>query len=184
MKKWLHFRYQAKGIELVNGTDDGKFRSILSRIFKKLNAKESQVFSELEQSKLESILSFGQQQVKGLLEILKYLAQECLDKLLKPNKLGEELKKISLQDNKINIFLQVYNEFVEKVDGNNEIDDVNWKIKVHINQDTKTHLKEPIAQLDLKLTNENISLDFNHEELSLFYNQLEGIQNQLDALLK
>lgn len=69
-----------------------------------------------------------------------------------------------------------------------QLDSVDWHMGIQLSQDSRTEVKNTTALFHLNLLNnssqkgEKIDLEFTHEELLAFYEKLEVLQTQLDAL--
>jgi len=69
-----------------------------------------------------------------------------------------------------------------------QLEAVNWRLNLQMAQSNMTKMKLPNAMFELSLASgsqgvkEQVHLEFTHEELYAFYNQLETIQSQLDSL--
>lgn len=72
----------------------------------------------------------------------------------------------------------------------NQLEKIGWKLKAQLSSEAQQKEKIPLTQVQFHTTtdgnsngdNEPINFEMNHSELYDFYNQLEGIQNELDSL--
>lgn len=64
------------------------------------------------------------------------------------------------------------------------LDNTSWRLNLKAAQSGKPPSRQPIMLLDLNVTGEKkpITIQFTHEELSKFYDQIEEIQQQVDRL--
>ncbi|WAR28461.1 COMDA-like protein [Mya arenaria] len=89
---------------------------------------------------------------------------------------------LSLEVTDLELLLQTLEFFLQ------QLDTINWRLNLQMAQSTKTKQKIPNAMLELGVSreerdsNQKIRMEFTHEELYQFYNQLETIQKQLDGL--
>uniref|UniRef100_A0A671PPM1 COMM domain-containing protein n=1 Tax=Sinocyclocheilus anshuiensis TaxID=1608454 RepID=A0A671PPM1_9TELE len=70
-----------------------------------------------------------------------------------------------------------------------QLDLVGWQLNLQMASSARSRLKAPHAVLNLGLRTEDdterlqdVSVEFNHQDLLDFYNQMEMIQTQLDSL--
>ncbi|XP_016309308.1 COMM domain-containing protein 10-like [Sinocyclocheilus anshuiensis] len=70
-----------------------------------------------------------------------------------------------------------------------KLDLVGWQLNLQMASSARSRLKAPHAVLNLGLRTEDdterlqdVSVEFNHQDLLDFYNQMEMIQTQLDSL--
>lgn len=120
---------------------------------------------------------------------------------MKPSRLQSELKeKLQLDDNKIDVIMKLWIKNMKPILDNlevkdepgqsNQLEKVGWKLKVQVSSEAQQKEKTPIAQIQLHTTADNvakgkrepINFEMNHMELMDMYNQMEAIQNELDAL--
>lgn len=120
---------------------------------------------------------------------------------MKPSKLQSELKeKLQLQDSKIDVIVKLWVNNMKPILDNlenkdepgqsSQLEHVGWKLKLQISSEPQQREKIPIAQVQLHTTADNvnsrsgepINFEMNHIELLDFYNQIDTIQNELDAL--
>ena len=178
---------------MINEIDSNKFQKLLVKIIDRINQDDGSLFSNEEEEKLQEIFSLNHDQITLLIETLKSLIVQIANNYIKPSIIAADLRESGFAENKMLIFLETWASKSSKIFEQNknacktlpnELSDVNCKIKVQTNETSKSNIKTPLVQVDLVLTSENnVSLDFNHQELTSFYNQLEEIQNQVDVLL-
>lgn len=120
---------------------------------------------------------------------------------MKPSRLQSELKeKLQLHDSKIDVIMKLWIKNMKPILDNLEIKDepgqsnqlekVGWKLKVQVSSEPQQKEKRPIAQMQFHTTIDNahssrrepINFEMNHMELMDMYNQMEAIQNELDAM--
>ncbi|CAL1298418.1 unnamed protein product [Larinioides sclopetarius] len=182
-----------KAVELINGLDDSKFPLLLNRILQKFHLKE-EVFNKEESSKLEISLSVNQEKLKLILQTLTFIFQQAAYHLAKPSVLSQQLQLIELSEEKISAIVQawvsnaktVIEKLKKKTIAPKQLNDVNWELRLQTAQSSMSKLKNPVGLVELNLEsgekNEKLQMEFSHKELYTFYNQLEVIQSQLDAL--
>lgn len=143
---------------------------------------------------LEKLCKIERQDFLLLIKTLSYILKRASTFIMKPTKLQQELKeKLQLHDNKIDVIMKLWIKNMKPIFDNleiskngqtqsNELENVGWNLKVQLSSEPQQKEKNPIAHLQLTTTNdEHINLEVNHMELCELYNQLEGVQNELDA---
>lgn len=119
---------------------------------------------------------------------------------MKPTKLQSELKeKLQLQDSKIDVIMKLWVKNMKPIldslenkaepGQSNQLEHVGWKLQLQISSEPQQKEKIPIGQVQLHTSNDNvctsgepINLEMNHAEVLDLYNQIDAIQNELDAL--
>ncbi|KAK7008739.1 COMM domain-containing protein 10 [Biomphalaria glabrata] len=185
-----------KAVSLINELDVTKFPLLLSRIMQKLHVKEERTFSEEEEEKLQNAFEISPSDLELILQTLEFILQQAAYHTAKPTTLGEQLKDLQLDDDKVSIIVEAWTtgarDLVQKLRDRTvhplQLEDINWRINLQMAQTTLSKMKLPNALFQLGIRNdttglkENIRVEFTHEELYEFYNQLEVIQSQLDSL--
>jgi len=116
---------------------------------------------------------------------------------LKPQRLAEELKK-HIPEAHVEALLIYYQLFIQqllkKVEHSSTVPlhlmDHNWRLHLNLGQENLSTILEPYALFQFKLGNphseeqkdENLVLEFSHDELYSLFLSLEDIQSQLDSL--
>ncbi|XP_067270717.1 COMM domain-containing protein 10 [Pseudorasbora parva] len=178
----------------INSIDSSKFSRLLSRILQKLHLKERS-FSEDEEEKLLTALSLDKQTLQLLLETLSFILEQAVYHSIKPAALKQQLENISVASEKAEVFSQVWAssgpDAVEKIRHGifapQKLDQVSWQLSLQMARSDQSRLKDPHAVLNLGLRAEDerlqdVSVEFSHQDLLDFYNQMERIQTQLDSL--
>lgn len=152
---------------------------------------------------LEHMVKVERKEFLLLIKTLSYILKRTSTFLMKPTKLQSELKeKLHLNDAKVDAIMKIWVKNMKPLmdnmqagaaedggeeDGehgkNNELICANWELKVQLSSQAVQKQKSVLGQLQLVTSHgEPTVLEMNHTELSQFYNQLESIQNELDAL--
>ncbi|CAB4028584.1 Hypothetical predicted protein [Paramuricea clavata] len=182
------------GVTLINELDSSRFPLLLSRIIGKLTIKGEKLFSEDEQAKLCSAFSVDSNNLQSILDTSVFILEQAAYHTAKPAILTQQLKNIQLLDDKAKMFVNVWTTHGKSVTEElkqrsltpMQLDSVKWKLNLQMAESSKSNLKTPSAVVELGLKgskeSENVCLEFTHEELYSFYDQLEKIKSQLDAL--
>ncbi|CAJ1069090.1 COMM domain-containing protein 10 isoform X1 [Xyrichtys novacula] len=185
-----------EAVVFINAIDVNKFSRLISRIIQKLHLKEERTFSEEEEQKLQTALSLDKQALSLVLETAAFILEQAVYHNVKPAALQQQLEAIHLDPDKAEMFSQTWAtagpELVEKLKQNmfapKKLEYVGWQLNLQMAQSSQARLKSPSAVLQLGLrredseAQENVFVDFNHQELLEFYNKLEIVQGQLDSL--
>ncbi|KAK7933518.1 hypothetical protein WMY93_004414 [Mugilogobius chulae] len=185
-----------EAVRFINSIDVNKFSRLISRIIQRLHLKGERTFSEEEEQKLESALSLDKQALSLVLETSAFILEQAVYHNVKPASLQQQLELVSLDQDKAKVFAQTWAsagpELVEKLKHNifapKKLEYVGWQLNLLMAQSSQAKMKTPSAVLQLGLCSEdsqaqeNVFVEFNHQELLDFYNKLEIVQGQLDSL--
>ncbi|XP_065910643.1 COMM domain-containing protein 10-like [Dysidea avara] len=183
-----------RAVMLINDMDPGKFPRLLSRVLQKLHLKDERAFSTEEEQKLQAALELEAKDLELVLDTIAFILEQAAYHLAKPSLLGQQLKEAGLNEDKVTIFVQGWTGYgkgvVEKLQNRTfypkQLEKVNWQMGLQMAQAASTKMKVPNALFELvvhdKEQTDSILLDFTHEELYKFYQQLEVVQTQLDSL--
>lgn len=185
-----------EAVTFINAIDVNKFSRLISRIIQKLHLKGERTFSEEEEQKLQTALSLDKQALNLVLETAAFILEQAVYHNIKPASLQQQLEAVHLNPDKAEVFSQTWStsgpELVEGLKHNifapKKLDYVGWQLNLQMAQSSQARLKSPSAVLQLGLRNEdsevqeNVFVEFNHQELLEFYNKLEIVQGQLDSL--
>lgn len=110
--------------------------------------------------------------------------------------LTQQLLSLDVNEDKVNIIVEAWTTHAKNVLQKlgqrtlapNQLSDINWRLNLEMANMGRSKMKLPNAMFELKVTQEDmqqkekIHLEFSHDELYAFYNQLETIQRQIDNL--
>ncbi|XP_043966202.1 COMM domain-containing protein 10 [Gambusia affinis] len=185
-----------EAVNFINTVDVNKFSRLLSRIIQKLHVKGERTFSEEEEQKLQAALTLDKHALNLVLETTAFILEQAVYHGIKPASLQQQLEEIHLNSDKAEVFSQAWAsagpELVEKLKRNifapKKLDYVSWQLNLQMAQSSQARLKCPSAVLQLGVRNEdsevqeNIFVEFDHQQLLEFYDKLEIVQGQLDSL--
>uniref|UniRef100_A0A1A8QAK6 COMM domain containing 10 n=1 Tax=Nothobranchius pienaari TaxID=704102 RepID=A0A1A8QAK6_9TELE len=185
-----------EAVTFINEIDANKFPRLISRIIQKLHLKGERTFSEEEEQKLQAALSLDKRALNLVLETSAFILEQAVYHNIKPAALQQQLEVIHLNPEKAEVFSQSWAtagpELVEKLKRNifapKKLEHVGWQLNLQMAQSSQTRLKSPSAVLQLGIKSEdseaqeNVFVEFNHQQLREFYNKLEVVQGQLDSL--
>ncbi|KAF7660831.1 hypothetical protein LDENG_00274590 [Lucifuga dentata] len=185
-----------EAVTLINTIDVNKFSRLISRIIQKLHLKGERTFSEEEEQKLQAALLLDKQALNLVLETAAFILEQAAYHNVKPASLQQQLEAVHLSPDKAEVFSQTWAtvgpELLERLKHSifapRKLEYVGWQLNLQMAQSSQARMKAPSAVLQLGLRNEdsevqeNVFVEFNHEELLDFYNKLEIVQGQLDSL--
>ncbi|XP_038660975.1 COMM domain-containing protein 10 isoform X1 [Scyliorhinus canicula] len=185
-----------QAVMLINGIDAGKFPRLLSRILQKLHLKDEDSFNNEEKEKLQVALHLEKQDLCLVLETVSFILEQAAYYNMKPAALQQQLENIHLSQEKAEAFCQAWTnmgqDIVEKLRQSTfapkKLEKIGFCLNLEMGHSTQAKMKSPHAILELGVNSEDsenaekVLLEFNHEELLEFYNKLEIMQTQLDAL--
>ncbi|KAJ6635438.1 COMM domain-containing protein 10 [Pseudolycoriella hygida] len=147
----------AEGIKIINKLDDEVFTTVISYVHKNMSPDETDDDN------------------RGLEELEQLVKTNRPDFLLLIKTLSYILKRAST--------FPILDNLEIEGGGSRQLEDVNWELKVQLSSEAQQKEKTPIGMLQLGMNaGESVNLEVNHSELLNLYNQLETIQNELDAL--
>ncbi|CAI5649886.1 COMM domain-containing protein 10 isoform X1 [Oreochromis niloticus] len=185
-----------EAVTFINAIDVNKFSRLISRIIQKLHLKGERTFSEEEEEKLQAALSLDKNALNLVLETSAFILEQAVYHSVKPASLQQQLEMVHLAPEKAEVFSQTWAttgpELVEKLKRNlfapKKLEYVGWQLNLQMAQSSHARLKSPSAVLQLGLqgeeseVQENVFVEFNHQQLLDLYNKLEIVQGQLDSL--
>uniref|UniRef100_A0A3B3DVX8 COMM domain containing 10 n=1 Tax=Oryzias melastigma TaxID=30732 RepID=A0A3B3DVX8_ORYME len=175
-----------EAVTFINAVEVNKFSKLISRIVQKLHLKGEKTFSEEEEEKLQVALSLDKRGLNLVLETTAFVFEQAAYHNIKPASLQQQLEGIHVCPEKAEVLAQAWAtagpDLVEKLKRNifapKKLDFVGWQLNLQMAQSSQARLKSPSAVLQLGLRSEdseaqeNVFVEFNHEELLEFYNKV------------
>ncbi|XP_014769908.1 COMM domain-containing protein 10 isoform X1 [Octopus bimaculoides] len=185
-----------KAVSFINNLDPKLFTPILSRILQKIDLKDERSFTEEEESKLEQTLDLPAADLELMIQSLEFFLQQAAYHSAKPAVLKQQLEQLEINEDKIQAIVEAWSthakEILQKLRQRTLVPDqlnaINWRLNLEMANGSRSKMKQPNAMFELKINREGkqnaekLQLEFSHQELYTFYNQLETIQKQLDNL--
>ncbi|VDI65553.1 Hypothetical predicted protein [Mytilus galloprovincialis] len=185
-----------RAVTLINNLGSSKFPLLLTRILQKLHLKDERTFSEEEEEKLQGSLELAGPDLELVLQSLEFFLQQAAYHTAKPGVFSQQLKQIDVEEEKVQVIVETWANSAKDVITKlrqrtivpKQLESVNWRLNLQMAQSNKAKMKMPNAMFEFNVTDENttekenIKVEFTHDELYMFYNQLETIQKQLDCL--
>ncbi|OWF53988.1 COMM domain-containing protein 10-like [Mizuhopecten yessoensis] len=185
-----------RAVASINALEPSKFPLLLTRITQKLHLKDDRTFSEEEETKLQDALALTAGDLELVLQTLEFFLQQAAYHAAKPAVFTQQLQQLDMDEDKVKTVVEAWTssgrEVVQRLRQRTlnpkQLEDINWRLSLQMAQATQVKMKMPNAMFELAVKNENtdtrekIRMEFTHDELYKFYNQLETIQKQLDSL--
>lgn len=158
--------------------------------------QDERTFSEDEEEKLQATLGIAGPELELVLQTLEFFLQQAAYYTAKPAVLTQQLQQLDMASDKVQAMVEAWTsagkEIIQRLRQRtlqpNQLEDIKWRLNLQMAQSTQTKQKIPNAMFELGVRNEvtagkdKIRMEFTHEELYKFYNQLETIQKQIDGL--
>mmetsp|Transcript_8375 Transcript_8375/g.12738 ORF Transcript_8375/g.12738 Transcript_8375/m.12738 type:complete len:210 (+) Transcript_8375:1264-1893(+) len=195
-------RWQAS-IKLLNGVDIKRMPALLIRVAKNFY-RHNEIFSTAEQGQLQKVLNLSEDQLSVVIDACSYIFEQAAYVQATPTALKGHLEACQMAPTHIKGFLTVWQQqrstvlqalrcksVVPK-----QVSAINWQLHLQLAQSSLSKVKTPSAVFEFQLTNsdaqqttdstdggdEKLHIEFSHAQLFEFYQKLEQIQQQLDAL--
>eukprot|EP00271_Cylindrocystis_brebissonii_P001143 TRINITY_DN11449_c0_g1_i1.p1 TRINITY_DN11449_c0_g1~~TRINITY_DN11449_c0_g1_i1.p1 ORF type:complete len:209 (-),score=42.91 TRINITY_DN11449_c0_g1_i1:545-1171(-) len=193
----------------LNTVPDDRFPLLLERIVENAHLKES-VFTKKELRKLEKMLALGSEDLDALIESCTYVVERAGWEGLSSERLGDFLQQAQLSSTKVDSFLEVWSSKGEdlilrlkerhvSVAGHSTLTAVDWRIHLQTANSETGVTSEPMGVLQLHLGesagsqcggapyNTSVeprvaAIEFTSSELYAYFQELQRIQDTLDAL--
>lgn len=158
--------------------------------------KDGLPFGESHLEKIKSLLPQSEMPSVNSLDSLYYFIAHISKSIVKPKLVQKALTEAGLDAERTEIFVNLWRShaslIVNKLKeaafqfSSDQLQDVDWKVKLLTEQSYDCQQKLPLAELDLRFNSKptlsKLSLNFTHSELVTFYENLESIQSTIDQL--
>jgi len=187
-----------RGIKLINDLDVAKFPRVLTRVVQKLHLKAEAPFNDQEFAQLQELLHISGEDLHDALVTCSFLLQQAAYFGVKAKRFGAQLIKADMTQEKAEVFFQLWEKHGETVVAKLqeqsiaplELASVDWRLSINMSQDDATRLKGMSTMFQFNLRDnandkaplQKLQVEMSQSELVTFYNQLETIQQQLDAV--
>lgn len=185
-----------------------KFPLLLSKLLSKLHVKNLKVFQDDERDQLRTIFKLSTQELDLVLDGCCFIFEQAAFTSTGPEPLVAVLQNAGFDEAHAKVVGKIWAEgapgFVEKLKnrtlGAPTLVDTDYHLNLTLGVHDLSRTQEPTAIFELSVTDpskgnsltsahkdieggvEKVSLEFGHEELYGFFNQLEAVQRQLDNL--
>ncbi|XP_039272135.2 COMM domain-containing protein 10-like [Styela clava] len=186
----------SKGIDVLNSTEGSKLPKLASRVAQSIGTDNKTPFTDDEKYKLSEVLEINTDSVNHMLEAIKHIYERAAYHSWKPAILSEQLSSLGMDEERSGMLSQGWQKYGRDIVSRlkkktltaNQLDRVDWHLNLQVAQGSKSKITEPNVVLQLNVNDpsekgsHDVLMEFNHEELLAFYNKLETIQEQMDAL--
>ena len=162
--------------------------------------KDERPFTQEELDQLLGILKVTGEQMEVALVTCAYFFQQAAYYSAKPKTLGAQLLKAEMNQDKAEAFFKVWEKNGEQVNARlqeassapHELKGIDWRLNLNVGQQGLAHQKTTNVAFQFTVADntsegakpDQVRVEFTHEQLALFYAQLETIQDQIDAVQK
>ena len=159
------------------------------------------MFTEEEEEQIRALFEFSQSDLDTVVDASSYIFEQAAYHGLDAASLLESLQAAGLEKLQAMAFAKVWHEsgdaFLDKLKAHTlgapkQLDAVSWRLQMTMGQRGLSKTKDLNAVFNLELVDESaseeaearesITVQFDQAQLEEFYEQLEMIQSQLDAL--
>jgi COMM domain containing 10 len=187
--------------EVCNGIPIDKFPQLLTRVTKKIHFKNERLFSEDEEVQLYTLFDLTSESLDLVLSACCYIFEQAAFTGSGPEPLFNLLLEAGFSDTHAKVIGRIWAsegaEYVQKLKsrplGAPALIDTDYHLNLNMSANSLQRLQEPTAIFELSVSNPNktkngvaetqkLGLEFGHDDLYGFFNQLERVQEQLDKL--
>lgn len=191
---WIKITERAReGIKIINSLDFKVYSTVLDYVFKNMNPEDDHDEPEDQLEQLEKLVNLNNRSdFLLLIKTMSYILKRTSIIIIKPTKLQAELReKLKISDEKVDAIIKLWIKTTKPILDNlelkkieeTELDDVEWKLRMQLGSSYQQKEKTLLGLLQLiPIEGPPTNLVMNHDELAALYNQIENIQNELDAL--
>lgn len=183
------------GLQLFRDIEENKLPKVISRIAQGIIScsKIEDAFSTEEKARLEDVLGLDSNNIDLLLITIRQCFYFASYHGMKPQVLSQKLRE-HVEESVADILSKAWQKYGREVTAilkqntisSNRLSKIDWHLNLQIAQSSKSRISEPNVVFQLRTGDDenrnDMTIEMSHEELLRFYNKLEMIQEQLDAL--
>eukprot|EP00051_Salpingoeca_urceolata_P028378 m.486529 g.486529 ORF g.486529 m.486529 type:complete len:202 (-) comp24473_c0_seq1:38-643(-) len=183
-------------VGILNGLEPARLPKLLQRILAKLHVQNGSAFTDEENEALQGALELSHDDLSLLLSTISFFFQTAAYNQLSPKAFSQQLLTTGLAEEQREFFgkawaakgAEVVGKLRDRSFFHTRLANVNWGLHVQVADSSRTKLAQPTAAFEFGLAKgaegppQNVHVEFTHQELFEFYNQLETVQAQLDQL--
>lgn len=178
-------------LKLVEKIPPQQFVQLLRRLAISLNDREKTPFSDDEVTFLIEHFNFTPSSLDEMLSGCQYLLQQSACFSFTSDKLKQYIFDLGLGDEHIKCFCNVWlsegekiiESFKNRTISDYSLDSTKWTLNIGAYNKKDGYNRSTNAVLNLSVADkEPILVQFNHEQLTQFYKQIENIQQEIDKL--
>lgn len=184
---------------VINTLPVDKFPHLLTRILGKLHLRNSRLFTEEEEEKMKTLFALSVENLRLVLDCCCYIFEQAAFAATGPEPLYDILLSAGFDEPHGKIIGRMWAseaaEFIGKLKertlGSNTLLETSYHFNLIMSESQLTKQHEPTAIFEFNLSQaaggkegvgEKQAVEFTHKELYSFFEDLERIQHQLDAL--
>ncbi|XP_034935673.1 COMM domain-containing protein 10 [Chelonus insularis] len=184
-----------QGLEVISKLDIGKFRLLVNHICQELFVNnDGKIFSEDEEEKLITSLSLEKETLNLLIDIIILIYSQAAFSVVKPAVMENTMKELfPLSEESISVFVnawithgkRIIDTLRQKSIFPNQVENINWSFNIQAASSSASFDNKMNVLLQLAMTGkekEKLTVEMDKSSLSDLFENLEKIQNQLDAL--
>lgn len=187
---------------VINTIPVEKFPLMLNRVIQKLHIRNSKLFNTEEENQLMSIFELSNEKLKLVLDGCCYIFEQAAYSSTGPEPLYQILLEAGFDEPHGKVIGRTWateaSGFVSKLKGrtlgNVTLQSVDYHLNLHMSSNTAAKTQDPTAILEFCLGRPDefstgssketdlLTVEFGHQELFEFFNNIDRIQKQLDSL--
>lgn len=181
----------SEALKIVEKIPQRPFAQLLRRLAIALKERDNIPFSEDEVQILLEQFKLTPTELESFFSACQYVLQQAACYSFNSEKTQMYASQCGVPDEIAECFSAVWDaegeDLINALKSRTLTDDVlnstSWRLNLKAAENGKAPTKQPIMLLDLNVSGKKpITIQFNHEELSKFYDQIEQIQQQVDHL--
>lgn len=180
-----------RAVELINDIEDDKIPLLLSRIIKSLPLGTGP-FNTEELDQLTDVLDVAHDELDQIIDTATFIYQETAYKGTSGTKLKVHLEELGMEEECAVVFGKTWiahgPAYIDHLKSRpmmaTHLRQVDWRLNLHMGHRLQSKVLVPNALISLKIKEDEapLSIEFTHEELLKFYDNLETIQQQVDGM--
>ena len=168
-----------------------QFAQLLRRIAISLKVRDQVPFTSQEVQEVIKTFELTPSEVEAMFSSCQYMLQQCACFSFNSDKTKLYALDCGINEDISDCFHAVWeaegDDLIESLKSrtltDNTLDHSSWRLNIKAADFSKGSSRQPIVLFDLNIPNkDSIKIQFNHQEFSQFYDQIEQIQQQIDKL--
>lgn len=168
-----------------------QFAQVLRRLAIALKTRDAIPFSEDETQILLEQFEMTPSDFDTMLSSCQYILQQSATFSFTSEKIEMYCQQCGISEGVTQCYSAVWDaegdDLIENLKqrtmSENVLDNTDWRLNLQAADLEKANQRKPVMLIDLNVTNSKpVSIQFDHEQLTAFYNQIEMIQQQIDKM--
>lgn len=184
-------------VALINETEASRYAAILTRLIKQLHSKGGSAFTDAEKEQLATVLAINSEKLDTLLEASSFCLEQFVYNVARVEKVASALAESGFSDEHAQAIRDVWASEAEALlvrvrnqeFGPKILDSISWDVSVQSSEDAQGRMANPTVVMELGIQSvdnpssvNHIAVESTHEDLRGLFDNLERIQEQLDAI--